>query len=137
MTGGYRLRAKHVIHAVGPVWNGGLNNEEELLTSCYRTALKLATDHNLKSIAFPAISSGIYRFPANIAARIAVGTVAAEIGRAAASLEQVVFLLLRPRIGQAPLRRVCRARLGVIASMPLRGRGATRIDNQRRRHHDR
>jgi len=57
---------------------------------------QLATDHNLKSIAFPAISSGIYRFPANIAARIAVGTVAAEIGRAAASLEQVVFCCFAP-----------------------------------------
>jgi O-acetyl-ADP-ribose deacetylase len=96
MTGGYRLRAKHVIHAVGPVWNGGVSNEEELLTSCYRTALKLATDHNLASIAFPAISTGIYRFPADIAARIAVGTVAAEIERAPASLEQVVFCCFAP-----------------------------------------
>jgi O-acetyl-ADP-ribose deacetylase len=79
ITRGYRLPAKHVIHAVGPVWSGGNQGEEELLASCYRTALALAVEHRLTSIAFPAISTGIYRFPAERAARIAVGTVAAEI----------------------------------------------------------
>jgi O-acetyl-ADP-ribose deacetylase len=79
ITRGYRLPAKHVIHAVGPVWSGGNKGEEELLASCYRTALTLAMEHRLTSIAFPAISTGIYRFPAERAARIAVGTVAAEI----------------------------------------------------------
>src|SRR3954470_11232478 len=62
ITRGYRLPAKHVIHAVGPVWNGGRRNEEELLASCYRTALALAAEHRLGSIAFPAISTGVYRF---------------------------------------------------------------------------
>lgn len=80
ITRGYRLPASHVIHAVGPVWRGGHAGEEELLASCYRTALDLAASHRLASIAFPAISTGIYAFPADRAARIAVGTVAAELG---------------------------------------------------------
>ncbi len=80
ITRGYRLPTKHIIHAVGPVWQGGGAGEEELLASCYRTALDLAAAHRLASIAFPAISTGIYRFPPDRAARIAVGTVAAELG---------------------------------------------------------
>jgi O-acetyl-ADP-ribose deacetylase len=79
ITRGYRLPAKHVIHAVGPVWSGGGNGEDELLASCYRTGLDLAAAHGLSSLAFPAISTGIYRFPPDRAARIAVGTVAAEL----------------------------------------------------------
>jgi O-acetyl-ADP-ribose deacetylase len=63
ITRGYGLRAKHVIHAVGPVWNGGDQREEEFLASCYRTALDLAAMHRLASIAFPAISTGVYGFP--------------------------------------------------------------------------
>ena len=81
MTHGYRLPAKHVIHAVGPVWHGGGSNEDELLASCYRTALDLAAATNLASIAFPAISTGIYSFPADRAARIAVRTVASELSK--------------------------------------------------------
>src|SRR6059058_4805019 len=72
ITRGYRLPAKHVIHAVGPVWHGGGSNEDELLASCYRTALDLAAANKLTSIAFPAISTGIYAFPPDRAARIAV-----------------------------------------------------------------
>jgi len=68
ITRGYRLPATHVIHAVGPVWNGGGGGEEELLASCYRTALHLAATHRLRSLAFPAISTGIYRFPPDRAA---------------------------------------------------------------------
>src|SRR5258707_5306342 len=82
ITRGYKLKAKHVIHAVGPVWNGGDKGEDDLLASCYRTALTLAAEHRLSSIAYPAISTGIYRFPADRAARIAVGTVASEIAAA-------------------------------------------------------
>src|ERR1700754_1788662 len=63
ITQGYRLKARHVIHAVGPVWQGGARDEESLLASCYVTALMLAAEHGLASIAFPAISTGIYRFP--------------------------------------------------------------------------
>lgn len=91
ITRGYRLQAKHVIHAVGPVWSGGGEGEEELLASCYRTALDLAARYRLASVAFPAISTGIYRFPADRAARIAVGTVTAELASSARSLRNVVF----------------------------------------------
>ena len=91
ITRGYRLRAKHVIHAVGPVWSGGGKGEPDLLASCYRTALDLAAAHKLHSIAFPAISTGVYRFPAELAARIAVGTVASEISAAPRGMTQVVF----------------------------------------------
>ncbi|MGH7694299.1 MAG: O-acetyl-ADP-ribose deacetylase, partial [Gemmatimonadaceae bacterium] len=75
ITRGYRLKARHVIHAVGPVWRGGSSHEAELLASAYRTSLELARDHNLKTIAFPAISCGIYGYPHRQAARIAIDTV--------------------------------------------------------------
>ncbi len=91
ITRGYRLKAKHVIHAVGPVWNGGNSNEEALLASCYRRSLALAAQHRLASIAFPAISTGVYRFPPERAARIAVGTAASELAAAAGGLQRVVF----------------------------------------------
>ena len=90
ITRGYRLPAKHVIHAVGPVWQGGGSDEDALLASCYRTALDLAAAARLASIAFPAISTGIYAFPADRAARIAVGTVASELS-AAPAIRRVVF----------------------------------------------
>ena len=91
ITRGYELPAKHVIHAVGPVWNGGKKGEPELLASCYRTALTLAAEHGLQSIAFPAISTSVYRFPADQAARIAVGTVVSEISADARGISRVVF----------------------------------------------
>jgi len=91
ITRGYRLKARHVIHAVGPVWTGGGQNEEELLASCYRTALELAGAHRLASIAFPAISTGVYRFPPDRAARIAVGTVASEIAGGRGGITRAVF----------------------------------------------
>jgi len=91
MTRGYRLPAGHVIHAVGPVWQGGHAGEEDLLASCYRTALGLAAGACLASIAFPAISTGVYAFPADRAARIAVGTVAAELGASDRGIAHVVF----------------------------------------------
>ncbi len=75
ITRGHNLPAKYVIHAVGPVWRGGKNGEPELLKSCYKTALKLAVEHHCKSIAFPNISTGIYRFPKEEAADIAIKTV--------------------------------------------------------------
>src|SRR3982075_28313 len=79
ITRGYKLKAKHVVHAVCPVWSGGDKGEGDLLASSHRTALALAGEHRLASIAYPAISTGVFRFPANRAARIAVGTVASEI----------------------------------------------------------
>src|ERR1700681_4507002 len=90
ITRGYRLLAKHVIHAVGPVWHGGGSGEDELLASCYRNSLDLAAAYGLTSIAFPAISTGIYRFPADRAARTAVGTIAGEVA-ARRGIDRVVF----------------------------------------------
>lgn len=91
ITGGYRLPAKHVIHAVGPVWNGGGHREDELLASCYRSALDLSADKGLASLAFPAISTGIYGFPPDRAARIAAGTVVAELCAAPRGIGRVVL----------------------------------------------
>lgn len=74
ITKGYRLPAKFVIHTVGPIWHGGKNKEEEKLASCYQTAIQLCLDHQLRSVAFPCISTGVYRFPKDRAAEIAVHT---------------------------------------------------------------
>lgn len=76
ITRGYRLKPKYVIHTVGPVWHGGSRDEDTLLASCYRSSLTLARGHGLRRIAFPAISTGAYRFPLRRATRIAVRTVA-------------------------------------------------------------
>ena len=75
ITKAYRLKTKHIIHTVGPVWSGGNNNEDILLGNCYNSSLKIASEHNLKSIAFPCISTGVYRFPADRAAKIALNSV--------------------------------------------------------------
>jgi O-acetyl-ADP-ribose deacetylase (regulator of RNase III) len=90
ITRGYRLKAGHVIHAVGPVWHGGHQNEDALLASCYRRALELCTAHDIASIAFPAISTGVYRFPADRAANIAVTTTVDALAVAPA-VSRVVF----------------------------------------------
>src|SRR6516165_5901754 len=90
ITRGYRLPARHVIHTVGPVWRGGGHGEDDLLASCYRASLALAGERQLKSIAFPGISTGIYRFPADRAAGIAVATVVAALP-GAQGLQHVVF----------------------------------------------
>lgn len=90
LTAGHRLRARHVIHAVGPVWGGGAHEEDRLLASCYANALALAARQGLTSIAFPAISTGAYGFPAQRAADIAVGTVVSEIS-ASPRIGHVIF----------------------------------------------
>ena len=112
ITGGYRLKAKHVIHAVGPVWRGGGSDEDALLAGCYRTALDLAATHALTSIAYPAISTGIYRFPADLAARIAVGTVASEIAGAPLGITRVVFCCFAPE--SAEHHKTAFAELGLV-----------------------
>lgn len=89
ITDGFDLKAKHVIHAVGPVWGGGESNEDALLAGCYSNALRLCHDHGLKSIAFPAISTGIYGFPPERAAHIAARTVFDE--SRSNDLERVIF----------------------------------------------
>ena len=112
------LPAKHVIHAVGPVWNGGGEGEDELLASCYRTALDLAAAHRLTSIAFPAISTGIYRFPPDRAARIAVGTVAAELAASPRGIARVVFCCFARQRRRPPRHGFCRTRAGLSAASP-------------------
>lgn len=89
ITGGFRLKARHVIHAVGPVWQGGDAGEDELLASCYRRSLELAAEHGLRSVAFPAISTGVYGFPPERAAPLAVAAAAEVLARQPAL--QVVF----------------------------------------------
>jgi O-acetyl-ADP-ribose deacetylase (regulator of RNase III) len=81
MTGGHRLPARHVVHAVGPIWRGGAAGEPELLASCYRESLRLAADAGLASIAFPAISTGVYGYPIEEATRLALAEVAAGLER--------------------------------------------------------
>jgi len=90
ITRGYRLRAKHVIHTVGPVWRGGSKGEPALLESCYRRSLEIAIEHEFSSIAFPAISTGVYGYPIADAAEIAVATARTFIARPT-SLSDIVF----------------------------------------------
>jgi O-acetyl-ADP-ribose deacetylase (regulator of RNase III) len=90
ITNGYRLAAKHVIHTVGPVWRGGQANEDELLARCYRASFALAAEHGLRSLAFPAISTGVYGFPRERAAKIAVAETR-QLLAAVPALERVIF----------------------------------------------
>ena len=90
ITKGYLLPARHVIHAVGPVWYGGDRGEDEQLASCYRRAIELCQDNDLASVAFPAISTGVYRFPADRAAGIAVSATAVALATASA-VNRVIF----------------------------------------------
>lgn len=103
ITKGYRLTARHVIHTVGPIWNGGQAGEPRLLAGCYRNSLALAEAQGLKTIAFPAISTGVYRYPKAEAAAIAVREVA---GHSARSLESVIFCCF-----DAPMAELYRALL--------------------------
>ena len=91
ITKGYNLSAKQVIHTVGPVWSGGKHNEEELLASCYRNSLKLAVKNGIKSIAFPAISTGVYSFPLERAAKIALDEVKKFLNNSD-EIEKVIFV---------------------------------------------
>ena len=90
ITKGYNLPSKYVIHTVGPIWSDGKNNEAELLQSAYQRSLELAVENNVKTIAFPNISTGIYRFPKNAAAEIAINTVNVFLNKHS-SIEKVVF----------------------------------------------
>ena len=90
LTKGYRLPAKFVIHTVGPVWRGGTHGEPELLASCYRNSLRLAADHGAHSIAFPCISTGVYGYPVELAARIAVDTARSALPESG-SIRDVIF----------------------------------------------
>ncbi len=91
LTRGYQLAATFVIHAVGPVWSGGKRGEPELLESCYRRSLEIAVEHKIRSIAFPCISTGVYRFPKDMAVRIAVKTVQSFLESHSGDFEKIVF----------------------------------------------
>jgi len=92
ITKGYNLPAKYVIHTVGPVWNGGKANEEKLLASCYKNSLRLAIKNKIATIAFPAISTGIYGFPFNKASAIALSTVK-NFPASDSTIKQIIFVL--------------------------------------------
>jgi O-acetyl-ADP-ribose deacetylase (regulator of RNase III) len=100
LTLGYRLRARYVLHAVGPVWQGGQAGEDGLLASCYRAALALAGAQGMRSIAFPAISCGVYRFPVDRAAAIAVRTVH-EMLPTCPSIDEVLLVAFDPVVQSA------------------------------------
>jgi O-acetyl-ADP-ribose deacetylase (regulator of RNase III) len=93
ITTGGNLKAKHVIHTVGPIWRSGSQGEPELLASAYRESLKLAADNNLESLTFPSISTGVYGYPVNEAARVAISTVIAFLSQEKTSIKEVVFVL--------------------------------------------
>jgi O-acetyl-ADP-ribose deacetylase (regulator of RNase III) len=97
ITCGYRLPARYVIHTVGPVWNGGAHGEDDLLASCYRNSLELAAKHELRTIAFPAISTGIYRFPLERATRVALRETLAFLANSALP-ESVTFVCFGPGV---------------------------------------
>ena len=97
ITKGYRLPAKYVIHTPGPVWNGGVKGEDQLLKSCYENCLKLAVEYGCRTVAFPSISTGIYRFPLDRAAKIAVRTVKKFVQEHPGKLDVVKWVLFDER----------------------------------------
>lgn len=101
LTEGFRLPARYIIHAVGPVWRGGKQNEETLLASCYRSALLLAHKQQCRSIAFPLISSGIYGYPKEEALRVARQSIEAFLQDTAPEMEAVLVLFGKPAGGEA------------------------------------
>ena len=100
ITKGYKLPAKYVIHTPGPIWKGGNNGERELLASSYRSCLELAAEHGCKTVAFPSISTGVYRFPLELAAPIAVGTVRTFLADHP-EIEQVCFVCFSQQVKDA------------------------------------
>jgi O-acetyl-ADP-ribose deacetylase (regulator of RNase III) len=105
ITKGYRLPAKHVIHTVGPIWNGGRRGEPELLASCYRSCFALAREHDVRTLAFPAISCGVYGYPIKGAVEIAVLETRAELVRSL-GVEKVIFACFGDEVYEAYVREV-------------------------------
>jgi O-acetyl-ADP-ribose deacetylase (regulator of RNase III) len=100
ITPGFGLPARFVIHTVGPIWRGGKRGEPELLANCYRNSLRLAVEHRLRTIAFPAISTGVYGYPPEKAARVAVREVASFL-QADRTLREVILVAFQPETSQA------------------------------------
>ncbi len=97
ITGAYNLSCKYIIHTVGPIWNGGSREEADLLANCYYNSMKLAAEKGIKSIAFPSISTGVYHFPVDLAAKIAVGTVKRFLDANPGTVELVEWVLFDDR----------------------------------------
>lgn len=93
ITKAYNLPCDYVIHTVGPIWNGGRSREEELLASCYFNSMQLALEHGIRSIAFPSVSTGVYHFPVDLAAKIAVRTVAGFLNKNEEKFDLVEWVL--------------------------------------------
>jgi O-acetyl-ADP-ribose deacetylase (regulator of RNase III) len=110
ITKAYRLPARHIIHAVGPIWYGGGNGERELLASCYSSCFQIAREHGLRSLAFPAISCGAFRFPVDQAVEIAIRETVAELKRNE-SLEKVIFACFGNEVFSSYQRAFQNARL--------------------------
>ena len=106
ITPGFKLSAKYVIHTPGPIWRGGNKGEPELLANCYRNSLKLAYENGIRSIAFPSISTGIYRFPVDRAARIAVSVILGFLGENP-SLREVFMVCFDAHTRQAYEQALC------------------------------
>lgn len=112
LTGAYRLPCKYVIHTVGPIWQGGSRNEPELLAACYRNSLRLAMDNGIRSVAFPSISTGVYSYPLDQAARIAVRTVREFVAANPDAFDRLIWVLFDARTKSA---------YDAALSEPLRG----------------
>lgn len=95
LTGGHRLPARYIIHTVGPVWRGGANGEQQMLASCYRRTLEVAAANDIATLAFPSISTGVYGYPIDLAANVAVSTVRSVVQKLA-SIREVVFCCFSP-----------------------------------------
>ena len=101
ITGGYRLPARYVIHTPGPIWRGGGHGERTLLASCYRSCMALAAEYGCRSVAFPSISTGVYRFPLELAAPIAAAAVSACLSEEGNSVQHVTFVCFSQEVKDA------------------------------------
>ena len=110
ITGAYNLPCEYVIHTVGPIWNGGRSKEEELLAGCYYNSMQLAQEHGIRSIAFPSISTGVYSYPVELAAKVAVRTVSRFLEDNPDSfdlVEWVLFDSVTESVYEAEVKKLC------------------------------
>ena len=119
LTGAYKLPCKYVIHTVGPVWNGGRRREAELLAGCYRNSLQVAVDHQIRSVAFPSISTGVYRYPVDQAAELAVRTVFEFLDNHPGELDLVEWVLFDRRTYDAYENALTQLQAERIVNSPM------------------